>query len=181
MGIQALVSHAKTTARQHSHPAQARRNNKPRFTAYSGNLQSNLQGFIHHPLSYPIECRQLRPSPAHLLPSAFHRDTMGLCFETRDYQPPGRILEVSISVRGEVQRFIGQVVLVRNCIEHYEIGIWLETRADAARLRIVEQMCHIEAYLKHKRHYEGPFVSREFVAREWISRFAASFPSFAGQ
>jgi hypothetical protein len=44
--------------------------------------------------------------------------------------------------------------------------------------RIVEQICHIEVYLKHKRHYEGPFISPERVAREWVTRFASSFPSF---
>ena len=42
---------------------------------------------------------------------------------------------------------------------------------------IVEQICHIEAYLPHKRYREGPFISRERVTEEWISRFAATFPS----
>ncbi|NIT40522.1 MAG: PilZ domain-containing protein, partial [Gammaproteobacteria bacterium] len=53
----------------------------------------------------------------------------------------------------------------------------LSTREESAKIRIVEQICHIESYLQHKRYREGPFISRERVTEEWITRFAASFPT----
>ena len=47
---------------------------------------------------------------------------------------------------------------------------------DGPRLRIVEQICHIELYLSDKRYKEGPFLSREKLTEEWINRFASGFP-----
>ena len=54
----------------------------------------------------------------------------------------------------------------------------LQHQADASRARIVEQICHIESYLKNKKFREGPYIlNRERVAEEWISKYASSVPS----
>ena len=76
-----------------------------------------------------------------------------------------------------MQKFRGKVVLVRNMGDYFEIGIWLTQAADVHRARIVEQICHIETYLRTKKHQEGPFVSNERVTEEWVSKYAAAFPS----
>ena len=145
---------------------------------YTEFVESNLTGFIHHPTGIPLEVRRLwledlfnetlDPEPGNI----------GLCFESDRYIKPGTVLEVSIPLRGVIQKFKGRVVLVKWNGESCEIGMWLSSKTDAGRIRIVEQICHIEAYLKHKRHFDGPFVSKERVAQEWIARFASSFPSF---
>lgn len=145
---------------------------------YKDFRNSNLEGFIHHPAGYPIEwrtCRQHNPEPECDYTRQSH---IGLCFEAEKYIKPGTLLELSINLRGETQKFSGRVILVRNMGSQFEIGVWFTTKSDASRLRIVEQICHIESYLRLKRHHEGPFVSPERVAQEWISRFASSFPSF---
>ena len=138
--------------------------------------QGNLQGFIYHPTGYPIECRRIW-FETKATADDDQQGTIGLCFDSEKYIKPGITLEISITLRGETQKFRGKVVLVKSQGERYGIGLWLSSRADAARIRIVEQICHIEAYLQHKRYREGPFISRERVTEEWISRFAASFPS----
>lgn len=145
---------------------------------YAETQDSNLQGFIHHPPGFPLEWKYLRSWQK--LTGQEHPDQghLGLCFVADRYVRPGSLLEIAIPIRGEIQKFTGRVILVRNLGEHFEIGIWLSGKADAGRIRIVEQICHIEVYLKHKRHYEGPFVSPERVAQEWIARFASRFPSF---
>lgn len=145
---------------------------------YTDCLDSNMEGFIHHPAAFPLTWRRIRRlkwkknakpvgQPANI----------GLCFESEKYIKPGTELELEIALRGETQVFSGRVILVKNLGERFEIGIWLYTKEAAGRIRIVEQICHIEAYLKHKRHFDGPFVSPERVAQEWISRFASRFPS----
>ena len=137
----------------------------------------NLDGFIHHPAGFPIEYRRIW-SP--FWQGDIGQDgpgKMGLCFESDKYIKPGTTLEVSIPLRGETQVFKGKVVLVKSQADHYAIGLWLASAADTMRIRIVEQICHIEAYVMHKHYKEGPFISRERVTEEWISRFAASFPS----
>ena len=60
--------------------------------------------------------------------------------------------------------------------EGYEIGIMLLNIEDAQRLRIVEQICHIQLYLNDKRFNDGPFLSKEKLTEEWINRFASNFP-----
>jgi len=150
----------------------------PHSKYYPARTDSNLHGFIHHPPGFPIEWRTLRHKHKTVEDGTVANGYIGLCFETNQYIKPDTLLEVTILIRGEVQTFTGRVILVRNKGELFEIGIWLTSRADASRIRMVEQICHIEAYLTHKRHHEGPFVSPERVAQEWISRFASRFPSF---
>ncbi len=139
--------------------------------------QDNLHGFIHHPAGIPIEIRRIWFDSDHDDPFMEEQGNIGVCFESDKYIKPGTIIEITIPVRNETQKFRGKVVLVKNKEERYIIGLWLTRKSDAGRVRIVEQICHIEAYLRHKRHYEGPFVSRERVAEEWITRFAATFPT----
>lgn len=147
---------------------------------YSDCLDSNLEGFIHHPAAFPLTWRRIRRLTwkKNVPPVNQQPANIGLCFESGKYIKPGTELELEITLRGETQKFFGRVILVKSLDEKFEIGVWLSTREAAGRIRIVEQICHIEAYLKHKRHYDGPFVSPERVAQEWISRFASSFPSF---
>ena len=144
---------------------------------YTEFVESNLTGFIHHPAGFPLEIRRLWLGDWFDAPLDTEQGNLGLCFESDRYLKPGTVLEISIPLRGVIQKFRGRVVLVRWNGESCEIGMWLSSRSDAGRIRIVEQICHIEAYLKHKRHHDGPFMSPERVAQEWISRFASSFPS----
>lgn len=142
-------------------------------------LDSNFEGFIHHPGDFPLQWRKLSEKKIRdkLLNSPDGQ--IGLCFTSEKYIKPGTYLELNIELRGEEQKFIGQVVLVKNLGDKFETGVWFTSRAIGSRVRIVEQICHIESYLRHKRHYEGPFMSQERVAQEWVSRFAAYFPSFS--
>lgn len=166
---------------QHKEPATPRPNTSaPRRTKYYVNHQdNNLEGFIHHPPGFPIAWRQLK---AKAVKTGAEDNTgqghIGLCFESEKYIKPGTALELAITLRGEIQKFTGRVILVRNKGDVCEIGVWFDSKPDAGRLRIVEQICHIESYLKLKRHHDGPFVSPERVAQEWIARFASTFPSF---
>lgn len=136
---------------------------------------STLEGFIRHPRAFPMAVRRIWFEWSQGKKARYKCD-LGLCFSSEKYIPTGAILEITIPLRGEEQKFKGKVVLVRNRGEYYEIGIWLDEKADGHRARMVEQICHIETYLKDKHRKEGPFVSRERVAEEWISKFAASFP-----
>lgn len=141
-----------------------------------GQVEQGPDGFIHHPSGFPLRFRRiwfdaLRHRSGH------GRASLGLAFETSRFVRPGTWIEVSIPLRGVVQRFRGEVVLVRAIDQGYEVGLWLESDDDAARARIVEQICHIECYLRCKGGDRGG-ITRESAAREWVSRFAAGFPVF---
>ena len=139
-------------------------------------IRDEQTGFIHHPSGFPIEYKKIW--------FGFKEDELtrgsdiGLIFESEKYIRPGSSIEVTIPLRNELEKFRGKVVLVKNTGDYFEIGMWLQHQADASRARIVEQICHIESYLKNKKFKEGPYIiNRERVAEEWISKYASSVPS----
>ena len=144
-------------------------------TQYSVTIDDGLlSGFIHHPSAFPLSYKRLWFNKDN---DSENAQAIGLCFRSEKYLKPGISVEISIPLRGEEQKFRGKVVLVRNMDDYFEIGIWLTQAADVHRARIVEQICNIETYLRTKKHQEGPFVSNERVAEEWVSKYAAAFPS----
>lgn len=134
-----------------------------------------LHGFINHPERFPIAFRRLRFWERSKIEFT-QPSNIGLTFSSEEYQKPGSLLEVTIPTRKETHQFLGKVVMVKASEKAYEIGVWLLNAEDAPKLRIIEQICHIELYLNDKRYKEGPFLSREKLTEEWINRFASSFP-----
>jgi len=132
-------------------------------------VSQRVQGFLRHPEGFPLRCRRLlleRQRP----PNAPAPGDVGLIFRSARFIRPGTRMEISIPLRGETQRFRGEVVMVRAGREGYEIGLWLDSEQDCSRARLVEQICHIEKHLEARRRAVG-VTDR---ARGWLSRFAAS-------
>ena len=158
----------------------ARRGQLPfrlRHQAGTPPVRDDQTGFIHHPAGVPIEIRRLWFSGWRMRPRA-ERSDIGFIFESERYLPPGAAVEVTIPMRTDAERFRGKVVLVRHNGACYEIGLWLPVPEEAGRLRIVEQICHIEAYLQQRKYAEGPYaLNRDRVAAEWIDRYAGNVPS----
>lgn len=104
--------------------------------------------FISHPAQFPLRYRRRS-----LMPTLFRKaeplaGDIGLRFHADKYLPAGSLLDVEIPLRGRVQRFTGTVVLVCECQDGFEIGLWFGSMGDAERARIVERICHTECYLK---------------------------------
>ena len=163
---------------QHKNKLRKIRNSSQPFKAGKSTLIRDEQtGFIHHPAGFPIECKRLWFGGREEVNEPDSSD-IGLIFDSEKYIKPGAAIEITIPFRNETEKFRGKVVLVRHNGDFYEIGIWLRQRAAASRARIVEQICHIEAYLKDKKFREGPYViNRERVAEEWINKYASTVPS----
>lgn len=145
--------------------------------ASSKPVKDDQTGFIHHPSGFPLEVRRLwfeRPS----IEPVDESGKIGVIFQSEKYIKPGCRLEITVPLRNEEEKFRGQVVFVRHNGQNYDIGLWLKHRADASRARIVEQVCHIENYLKEKKYKEGPYaINRDRAAQEWIIKNASSVPS----
>ena len=134
-------------------------------------------GFICHPRGFPLEIRK-KWFGGLLSVSKIESARIGIMFDSSEYLRPGTIIELVIPVQTRLEKFTGTVVFVRSHAEHYEIGLWLSQGDDASRIRIVEQLCHIEAYMKEKKYREGPYnLNPERVASEWIAKYAAGVPS----
>ncbi|RME33412.1 MAG: hypothetical protein D6786_07830 [Gammaproteobacteria bacterium] len=131
-------------------------------------------GFIRHPRPFPLKVRRRWWSRRG---SDHSGSGLGIYFWHRRRLAPGTLVTLAIPLRGETQEFEGEVVAVRQQAGGYEIGLWLNTVEDACRARIVEQICHIECYLKERQLREGQTGEREQRAREWVEQFAAHFPA----
>ena len=94
---------------------------------------------------------------------------------------PLEVLErvtVTIPVLDRNNILSGNVVWCEKADQGYEIGIKFERSRDAYRLRMIEQICHIEHYRKEVERLEGRRLDSQQAAEEWISRYAKDFPEF---
>ena len=133
-------------------------------------------GFIQHPAAYPYVIRRMRFWEM----LQFRRESpsgIGIMFDSGEYLKPGTFIEFSIPLPDRTETFTGKVVLVRGSGEEFEIGLWLYCEEDASRVRLVEQICHIEVYMQEKKYRDGPYnLNPDRVAREWISKYANQVP-----
>jgi hypothetical protein len=156
-----------------------RKHLRPRATGLTASkpIHDLQTGFIHHPVGFPLECKRVW-FDKHADPDEPECTDIGLIFESEKYIKPGATIEVTIPLRNETESFRGKVVLVRHNGDFFEIGLWLNRRSDASRARIVEQICHIETYLKQKKYREGPYnLNPDQAAEEWINQHASTVPT----
>lgn len=134
--------------------------------------------FIYHPKNALLKTKPLKQFPE-LDQDEIRsgKSTLGLCFTSRKHHATGTILEITIPVRGDDHKFVGQVVLVRKMQHGYETGIWLRSQTDACRARILEQICYIDGYLEEKQVQSETPINAEQEIQGWISRNAALFPA----
>ena len=85
-------------------------------------------------------------------------------------------VQISIPVIDRDSRIVGSVVWCEKSGSDYEIGVEFERSRDVYRLRMIEQICHIEHYRKEVLQSEGRELSTREAASEWIEKFAGDFP-----
>jgi hypothetical protein len=88
-------------------------------------------------------------------------------------------VRVSISILDRDCELIGNVVWCEksDTDSGYEIGIEFEKSRDVFRLRMIEQICHIEHYRGEVLRIEGRELSTQEAASEWIPKYAGDFPA----
>ena len=88
-------------------------------------------------------------------------------------------VRVCIPILERDNTLIGNVVWCEKCDSgvEFEIGIEFEKSRDVFRLRMIEQVCHIEHYRKEVMLNEGRELSTQEAASEWISKYAGDFPA----
>ena len=86
-------------------------------------------------------------------------------------------VRISIPILDQETVLVGNVVWCEKAEAGYEIGIEFERSRDVYRLRMIEQICHIEHYRNEIARVEGRKLSPQEAAREWISKYAGDFPA----
>ena len=85
-------------------------------------------------------------------------------------------VRVCIPVLDQDNFLIGNVVWCEKKGGDYEVGIEFEHSRDTYRMRMIEQICHIEHYREEIARVEGRELTSQEAAREWIARHARDFP-----
>jgi hypothetical protein len=102
----------------------------------------------------------------------------GLSFISKQPLKVGQNASVCIPILQQDNYLGGTVVWCEKSNAGYEIGIEFEGSKDVFRLRMIEQICHIEHYRKEVKLVEGRELSTEQAAKEWITRYADGFPVY---
>ena len=80
---------------------------------------------------------------------------------------------MTISIRGDDHKFVGQVVLIKGNGQGYNVGVWLRSQTDACRARIIEQIC----FMNGSRQQSLATIKKEKGMREWIYPDATQLPA----
>ncbi len=132
--------------------------------------------FIRHPTDVPIE---IQDAPEHGYVRQATQDIGfgGLAFiSTRAFEPE-RLIALRIPcLRPAFEVAMARVTWCHRSNSHFAIGVEFLDSAEAFRVRMIEQICHIESYQREVEQREGRQLTAEQAAEEWISRHASSFP-----
>lgn len=113
-----------------------------------------------------------------LLPEHLHNISLGgLAFHSAKALPVGQQVKVCFPVLDPEHHLSGNVVWNKKVDSGFEIGIEFEDPQQLYRLRMIEQICHIEHYRTQVLEHEGRDLSSEEAAKEWIEHYATSFPT----
>lgn len=134
-----------------------------------------MRSYIRHPSDIPIEfCRE----PVSAVETRSLRDVSrgGLSFISDTPLELGTVIRVRIGHVEPAFEAPCSVSWCRRHEEHYLVGVKFLDAQDIYRVRLVEQVCHIEHYKKQVLEREGRVLNGEQAAREWILKYAQDFP-----
>jgi len=101
----------------------------------------------------------------------------GLAFMSRTPLEILQRVRICIPLLQQENHLVGNVVWCEKTGSGYEVGIEFEKSRDVFRLRMIEQICHIEHYRKEVERLEGRALTSQEAAGEWISKYAGDFPA----
>lgn len=136
-------------------------------------LLAVMRNFIRHPADIPIKI--IRDENRYRQPLQ-DISIGGLRCRCDEALAIGTVIKIVIDLVRPALEISGKVVWCRAIDTSYELGIEYRGEQDVYRLRMVEQICHIEHYKKEVLTREGRAISSEQAANEWISKFADKFP-----
>ena len=132
--------------------------------------------YIRHPSGMPIQFSvsgEAAPRRDYLR----NVSQAGLCFKCSASLSRGEAVHVRIPVLEQAFEADARVAWCRRSdTGEYEVGLQFTDPDTGFAMRMVEQVCHIEAYRKRALREQGRELSSEAAAEEWVARYAAGFP-----
>lgn len=143
------------------------------FSSESTN-HSDQRAYIRHPVQMPISVSS-DASTDQLNLQLSNVSEGGLSFQSPDSYQTGTVVKIKIPTK-PVFKVHAIVQWCRKLKESFELGVRFLDRSDAFRVRMVEQVCHIEQYRLTKQREKGKRMTRNQASQEWISENGGQFP-----
>jgi hypothetical protein len=137
--------------------------------------EKELRNFIRHDAGLPIEIG-FSELVAHKKEYLNNISFGGLSFKSKVNIEIGTLINIRIPLVKPMFEAKGKVVWCVNDGNIYNVGVKFVAPADGFKLRMLEQICHIETYKKEIRKKEGRCVTGEEAAIDWIKKYADKFP-----
>jgi len=135
----------------------------------------DADNFIKHPDDQPISLRRLK-EPAYNFNAQRYRIAGGVRFSVKESVKPGTFIEIETSIQGRMVSFQGRVIWIKELSDQSkQLGLVFDNAEEAYRARMIEQLCHIEHYLRSQ-NAEGRTLNARHAANEWINQFSPHFP-----
>jgi hypothetical protein len=135
-----------------------------------------MRRYIRHPADIPIEVK-VHGQTTHDTHNTVDLGIGGLAFRCARNFVEGDVVDIRIPFVYPPFQVEARVVWCKSREGSFILGVEFLNQDDAYMARMIEQVCHIENYRKTIYRTEERQLSPEEAAREWISKFAAKFPS----
>ena len=142
-------------------------------------MQDNttIRKYIRHPSDVPIQVILDRVEDDDGDETLTNISLGGLSFVSPQALNVFQRVRVCIPIIKEDNFIEGRVIWCEKARNGYEIGLEFDSSKEVFRLRMIEQICHIEHYRKEIERQEGRVLSTDDAAKEWISKYAGDFPA----
>ena len=132
-----------------------------------------MRSYIRHPTDIPIEISFDQQTSEQK--SIRNVSRGGLCFLYPSALPIGSLVSARISLTTPPFEANCRVTWCQVDGQAWQVGVEFLSQDDLYKLRMVEQICHIEQYRRDIRENQGRTLSSQEAAIEWIERYAESF------
>ncbi len=137
-------------------------------------MSTNRKSLIYHPKQVPVEIREVK------VRRAVQCESVGeLAVQHSGKISVGSQVLLSLYLAESEVSLHGRVIWLVGSAGNYLIGITFNGRREAYRMRMIEQLYHIQTYQQAVARQAGRLLTDEEAAREWIMRFSKDFPEVA--
>ena len=136
----------------------------------------NMRGYIRHPSDIPIEYQEDEQDSGVSQERLHDISRSGLSFSSARELSPATVITIRMPCVQPSFVVRGQVAWCHPEGEGFTVGVIFSESSDYFRVRMIEQICHIEQYKAEVLAREGRQLDGEQAAREWIHKFADEFP-----
>lgn len=139
-------------------------------------LKWNGREYIRHPTDVPILVRSVG-NPQQMQLPLNNISQGGLAFESPIPFDIGSPIEIKIKADRRTFKAHGIVQWCTEKEDYTIVGIEFCDYESAFKVRMIEQVCHIEHYKKEVKEKEGRKLNKAHAAMEWIERHGSEFPN----